>query len=374
MNNSGWKASGQHGFKRIAPWVGYGLERERSMSLRMLGITSVFLLLIACQCSLPKADNRWSVVSWNVQNLFDGEDDGNEYKEFDPGTDSWSERLYRRRLDRCAEVLENCLSELPDLIVLQELEKPEILDDLADGLPGRGKYHWRVAVPGFGIIRCGILSRYPLRDIEVVDCGKYGVRSLRPALSFIVDSPGGSVNVVAVHWKSPRDGRAATEAARRQEALQVRKIVEDDLRADSSHPVLIIGDMNTPGDGKVTPAALAPWNPENAADAHDAVLLRSEYKQAVGMREDSYVFFDPEPVGPAGGTYWFRDEWSRPDRALLSRGMLHPPGIVFESCFTGASEVMGGFANRPVSWRSDLEEGYSDHLPLILEFRVEGER
>jgi len=340
------------------------------MSLRMLSVISVFLLCTACQCGFSKADNRWTVVSWNVQNLFDGENDGNEYKEFDPGTDAWSERLYRRRLDRCVEVLENCLSELPDLVILQELEKPEILDDLAAGPLGRGRFPWRVAVPGFGIIRCGILSRYPLRNIEVVDCGKYGIRPLRPALSFIVDSPGGSVNVVAVHWKSPRDGRAATEAARRQEALQVRDIVEAKLRADPNRQVLIIGDMNTPGDGEVTPAALAPWNPGNADEAHDAILLRTEYSEAVGMKEKSYVFFDPEPVGPAGGTYWFRDEWSRPDRGLLSAGMLHPPGIVFATCSTGASEVMGGFGGRPISWRSDLEEGYSDHLPLILEFGV----
>ncbi len=322
---------------------------------------------------MPLDSEKWTVMSWNVQNLFDGIDDGSEYPEFDPGSDSWSERLYQRRLDRTAEVICGTGSATVDLVILQELEKPGILSNLVDGPLSAKGYRWYLAVPGYSIIRCGILSRYPLRDVEVIDCGSYGIRPLRPALAFTVETPGGPVRVIAGHWKSPRDGRAVTESARCREAAAVRSLAEPLLLDNPDAEVLIIGDLNTPGDGLVRPAALAPWYPDIDEDTDIAELYRTDLPEGAGLRNGLSVFYDPEPDPAMGsrGSYWYKDDWDRPDRALLSRGLIDAPGLVFKSCRT-VPDTAGDELGRPVRWVSDWEEGYSDHLPLLLEFGVHG--
>lgn len=325
-------------------------------------------VLFSSSCELPRADNdTWTVMSWNVQNLFDAVDDGNEYSEFDPSSGNWDERLYQRRLERLGEVTNAAVRGAPDLLILQELEKADMPDTLADGpLKGAG-YHWRLAIPGYSIIRCGVLSRYPLSDITVMDCGSWGIRSLRPVLAFTVDTPGGPVRVLALHWKSPWDGRAATESARIKEATQVLAMACDGGEW-SGIPTMIIGDLNTPGDGGVQPAALAPWEP--GIEESTGVIFRSPEKEGAGLRDGLFVFFDPEPEPQNGspGTYWYRDDWERPDRALLSPLFIDGTGIEFSSCRAGGTDVMEDSFGRPERWVSAWEEGYSDHLPLILEF------
>jgi hypothetical protein len=330
------------------------------------------VLLTACSCTLPREDNSWTVISWNVQNLFDGIDDGTEYSEFDPGSGEWDERLYQRRLERTGEVILKGASGIPDLLILQELEKPGVLDDLADGPLRHIAYPWRLSVPGYSIIRCGVLSRHPISDVEVVDCGYFGIRPLRPALAFTVDSPGGPVRVVALHWKSPVDGRSATENTRCREAQIVKELIEPLVARDPETEIIIIGDLNTPGDGFVRPAALAPWEPDLDIINDEAVLYRTDITEGVGMQNGAFVFFDPDPDPARGaeGTYWYRDNWERPDRALLSRGLTSYPGLLFESCYTGGSAIMGDREGRPERWVSDWEEGYSDHLPLVLTFSI----
>jgi len=316
----------------------------------------VLCFLASCSCSLPGNPGTFMVMSWNVQNLFDTVDDGDEYPEFDPGGDAWNRQLYQKRLERTADVIISAGKGVPDLVILQELENPRILDDLVSGpLAGRG-YRWTLSIPGYSIIRCGILSRYPLKNIEVTDCGTWGIRPLRPALSFTVEAPGTSLRVAAAHWKSPRDGRAATESTRCREA---------------EAEVLIIGDLNSPGDGLIRPAALAPWYPGVNTESDQGVLYRTDSPEGAGIRDGLAVFFDPDPDPTAGppGTYWYHEDWERPDRALLSRGLVDSPGLVFESCRT-LSETAGDEFGRPIRWRTDREEGYSDHLPLLLEFRM----
>ncbi len=300
-------------------------------------------------------------MSWNVQNLFDGIADGGEYPEFNPSQGNWDERLYRRRLERTGEVIS--LGGSPDLVVLQELEKPAILDELADGPLARRGYRWRIAVPGFGVVRCGVLSRFPVDNVQVRDCGLYGAHYLRPVLLFTVHSPAGDVRVAALHWKSPRGGREATESARIQEAGELLAAVEGE-----SLPLLIVGDLNTPGDGTLRPSALGPWFPGVNADS--SVIFRSSSPQEAGEHNGVRVFYDPEPDASQGqsGTYWRKGEWERPDRALLSAALTDGRDMEFQLCRAGGIAVMEDNIGRPRRWITRREEGYSDHLPLFLEF------
>ena len=318
-------------------------------------------ILIFCSgCRLSDQIMTATIMSWNVQNIFDGIDDGNEYPEFDPGSGKWNERLYIRRLDRIGSVITQVS---PDILVLQELEKAKILDDLSGGpLKGRG-YHYALAVDGMNIIRCGILSRYPIANVRVVEIGFWRSYPLRPVLSFSVHLPGEILKIIAVHWKSPRGGREWTEGARYHEATILHNMVTVMLKHNPGQKILIIGDFNTPGDGQFLPAALAP------PDVKQAALHRTPIA-AFSYDDDSRILlFDPEPSSGPPGTYYYQNNWDRPDRALLSPSFLSGQGWQFQDCrIPDYPELLNAFGE-PNRWQTYKEEGYSDHLPLIIELK-----
>ncbi len=306
-------------------------------------------------------------MSWNVQNLFDGTHDGNEYPEFDPLRGAWDERLYLRRLERVGRAVLEAVPGGPDLLVLQEIEHEGILDDLAEGPLRRAGYEWRLAAPGEGAIRCGVLSRYPILKTKAAECGAWRERPLRTVLAFTAETPQGDVEVIALHWKSPWDGKKETEEARRIEASVVDSLIRGSLSGRPQADVIALGDLNTNGDGEIRPAALAPWPSFSDAEGTDAVLYRTSAAAEAGLRSGKLILFDPEPSSGPPGTYWFRGGWERPDRALLTAGMLDDAGPRFLSCRTAAGAA-ADHNGRPVRWMTDKEEGCSDHLPLILTF------
>jgi hypothetical protein len=314
------------------------------------------------------------VLAWNLQNLFDGVDDGTEYREFDPGTGTWDDRLFRRRLDRTGEVILSSVRGGPDIVVFCEIENRRVLEELRDGpLRGRG-YQYTVITPGPGAVRTAVASRFPILCVEIRHTGWWGERELRPLLRVDIDIGGEVLHLLAVHWKSPRDGRSATEPARRDEAETAANLIRELLSGSLEGEILLIGDLNTEGTGVPLPAALAPWPP--LPDEPDAGIYRTEVPGDEGIREGRVVLHDPEPDTTAGppGTYRWEGRWERPDRALLSPGLLDDRGLTFTRCRVAAFETMVDRYGNPWRWITAEEEGYSDHLPLLLEFRRVADR
>jgi len=68
--------------------------RYASVGYMLTGIALLFILA-ACSpgCTLQGAERSdiLVIMSWNVENLFDGIDNGTEYQEFDPGEGSWDD-------------------------------------------------------------------------------------------------------------------------------------------------------------------------------------------------------------------------------------------------------------------------------------------
>ena len=59
----------------------------------------LFLLLITLTLTLTLNANTFSVASYNVENLFDLKEDGNEYSEFIPNTKSnWNENSFNIKI------------------------------------------------------------------------------------------------------------------------------------------------------------------------------------------------------------------------------------------------------------------------------------
>ena len=99
------------------------------------------LLGIAGSCRISNDDNAQknnpnsvTIMTWNMQALFDGRDDGNEYDEYRASA-GWSAEKYRGRLSVISKAISG-MSTMPDIIAALEIESPAVIKDLASSISG----------------------------------------------------------------------------------------------------------------------------------------------------------------------------------------------------------------------------------------------
>src|SRR5665648_572482 len=95
----------------------------------------VILIGIASSCTTEKRTlrNEYTVVSYNVENLFDTVDDPTiPDEEFLPESDKeWTAERYQKKLNDLAEVISEVNpKELPEIVGLVEVENQTVLEDL----------------------------------------------------------------------------------------------------------------------------------------------------------------------------------------------------------------------------------------------------
>lgn len=191
----------------------------------------------------------------------------------------------------------------PDILLLEEvtLKWARDLDVLS------ATYPYRIAEPQDGCFGIMLLSKYPLEHGEVVQIGQAGV----PSIVAEVFLPQGEVSIIGTH-PVPPIGAAGSRARNIQLAAL------PDLVHQQSHPVLLIGDLNT-----------SPWS------SHFTQLLN-----ASGLK-NSMKGFGHQPTWPVNHFFL---------RIPLDH-MLHSPEIFIR--------------NRMV-----LQDVGSDHFPVIVDFSL----
>ncbi|MCX7023123.1 MAG: endonuclease/exonuclease/phosphatase family protein [Spirochaetes bacterium] len=342
-----------------------------ALSLAVAGI----FLAAACSGGLAQPE-RITVMAYNVGSLFDAKDDGGEYPEFSVKAGTWDAERYAIRLGRLAEVALRAVSDGPDVIALAEIENAGVLDDLVSGgLKGKG-YRWTVAAPDDGsAIRCGIVSKLPIRSAKAHRASGPTVsgRAPRLVLEVELDSRGRKLYLLASHWKSKVEGAAATEPERIAQAAvvaeRVRAILDDDPAAD----LAVVGDLNENPDeyeqvGRAYPVALMPFG--GAAPA-PGLFIAAERDDA-GPGPDGVALWSPW-FETEGWSYSYRGKEERIDHALLAPGLFDPAGFAYAGFRVVAPDFLFGADGLPAGWDNRTGGGYSDHLPVVLELTLCGE-
>jgi len=100
--------------------------------LLLLGIPLFFISCEGC-FFFPGEDSNpeeLTLMTYNVQNLFDEVNDGTEYSDFIIGQGNWSEDLFHLKLLQLSDVLILHPAGGADIILLQEIENRNSLDVL----------------------------------------------------------------------------------------------------------------------------------------------------------------------------------------------------------------------------------------------------
>lgn len=334
------------------------------------------LLLAAC----GNSGRVVTVVSYNVQNLYDATDDGGEYREY-TAAGGWNEVLYTAKLRAIGSALRTAAPGGADLVALQEVEHYGAARRLVSLELARLGYRHIVWLPDPQAANGPVvLSKLPVRRVGALWGEGSPELRLRPilevevALGEAADAP--SMFLFNNHWKSKRGGSAETERYRRQAAEVLAARLREIYAADPAADVIVAGDLNVSVDEferrqRRYVTALMPVGEAGGAGALPVT-------DAAPAADASPVLFSPwfawHDAGrlPAG-SYLYQDSWETIDHLLLGAGLFDGAGVSYAGGdrFAVVSDHLLDAAGSPRRfYRGPPPGGYSDHLPLRLELDV----
>ena len=330
-------------------------------------------------------------MSYNVENLFDATDDG-VYQEdlaFLPlslkrkwKTDpckgingyfgrmcrdlDWTQIKYEERLERLSNVMLSYKDEGADIIFLHEIENETVMLDLWKGyLKAYGyKKPFHFESPSHRGIDVGVISRLPLaenpiaHEVDLKDMGS-STRDIIEVTYRI--KKGKRLKVAGNHWPSQASG---TEARLRASEI-VRDIAYEAIDQDMSF--VAVGDFNTLL--KEVPNPISDYLADN--DLYDL-----EYPLV-----DLQNYLQGFSTFPYDGSHFYQGHWDPLDRILVSKDILRESGdfklvndsfdvFYLDDMITDIDPDTGKRMPYEFPFRYGFftEKGYSDHLPLVVEF------
>lgn len=258
----------------------------------------------------------------------------------------WNEARFTKKIINLAQVIKayDTTGKGPDILILEEVENLNALNKLATkGLDKLG-YNYQILIEGDDArgISIGVISKYPvvkaLHHSIFVNGTKLDTRGITEV---VLDVDGRTVIVFGNHWPSQ-----SNPPAERIAAAQLLSNVAASRRADL---ILATGDFNTiPTDRPY------PFN-----------YLNGFIDAEVEARK-----VNPN-LNP--GTHFFKGGWTSLDRMFIHRNStLVPDYRTFQIIIR---DFMMRQDNQyrvmvPMRWNHEAATGYSDHLPLGIEFKL----
>ncbi|MDR1527631.1 MAG: endonuclease [Dysgonamonadaceae bacterium] len=311
------------------------------------------------------AQNTFRVLFYNVENLFDVLDDPDkEDDEFTPnGIRYWNNKRYYNKLNNLAKVITALGGwDIPALIGLCEVENEKVVHDLTSYSPLR-KMQYRYVMtesPDARGIDVALLYR---RDrfkylhhhcirITFPHNRQKKTRDVLHVTGQIIT--GDTLDVFVCHFPSRRGGQMESEPDRIHVASIVRSTVDSLKNSRQTANILIMGDFN-----------------DEPSDTSLAQTLTGT---------DLYNLFLPLSKNSYTGSYKFGDRWNFLDQMIVSGHLLdtrnafhvmEKTATIFQADFLLTDDRTNG-GRRPKKTFNGrrYEGGYSDHLPVFVDFGI----
>jgi endonuclease/exonuclease/phosphatase family metal-dependent hydrolase len=326
-----------------------------------------------------------TIMSYNVENLFDDVRDGTEYREFDPGRGKWTSESFLQRVQVLSEVVRKSTAGGPDILLLQEVENGNALRVFIEkGTRGMG-YRWYTLVPKNGLAaNVAVVSRIPIARIRTHAVGPWRRNAaMRDILEAEVEVSGHTLHVFNNHWKSKTEGGKATEPSRIESASVLARRIGEILAGDPAADIVAAGDMNESIDeheraGRRYLTALMPAEERGReTPATGGIHLSASVPPFAGST-DRCVLYDPwfeMEEGMRGSSAW-QGDWLTVDHMLLSAGLFDRRGFSYRRASFTVLRMPFLLDDRglPRRWAAaGGKGGFSDHLPILLTLDSNGQ-
>lgn len=329
-----------------------------------------FLLFLPTVSLAQEASDTLRVMWYNVENLFDCEDNTEKNdEEFLPtGENQWTYTRYWKKQRNLARVIAAVGDRrLPDLIGLCEVEGDSVLTDLTRRSPLRtAGYRYIVTHSpderGIDVALLYLPGRFlPLAHRSISVCG--GERPTRDILHVTgLVSPVDTLDLFLCHFPSRRGGERVSRPFRIKAAQVLRQAIDSISSIRKEAKILAMGDFNDAlTDTPVGKAMnIEPLSEASRPFKHHLIPLNA----------------DKHP-----GTYAYQGRWEVIDHLLVNPSLLDASATLY------TKPTLARIANLPFLLTTDEKfgisiplrtyigprylGGFSDHLPVVVDFVIQ---
>ncbi len=318
--------------------------------------------------SLP---DEITVVFYNVENLFDMEDNPDKKdEEYMPDSDKkWTPDRYQKKLDNLYKVLSTIDEDRPPAIIgVEEVENKQVLEDLVKKTPMVDYDYGIVHYESPDVRGIDVALIYDKGIMKVKDSEKLPVyfdfepeTTTRDILYVKGEIGEEEVHLFVNHWSSRRGGLAASEPKRLEAAKVVRAKLDEIFEADADAKVILGGDFNDEPENKSVAEVLG------ASDELEGIADNALYNSVKALNDKET------------GTYNYRGNWNMLDQIILSGAVMNSKtgiraasekaGILRQSWMMYKDPKYGERPSRTYGG-PNYYGGYSDHLPVYLELAI----
>ena len=329
-------------------------------------VVSLVWVLSSCNSEKKLLRHEYTVMSYNVENLYDTVDDPKiPDEEFLPESEKkWTPARYQKKLTDLSRVISEINpKEMPELIGLAEIENQTVLEDLIH----TAKLNNRYAIvheesPDYRGIDVALLYRkdaftemtHEVIPVVFPDDPNFKTRDILHVTGKIRNK---TVHVFVNHWPSRIGGDEKTEPKRVLAASVLKKSVDQVLAADPKARIIIMGDMNDEPANKSLEETLGAKAPGSGAELVNLMM----------------------PDDSAGkGTYFFAGNWNMLDNLVVSESVLkgngmqveNGKGFIFSTDWMTYTNKNGEKTPNRTYVGNKYVAGVSDHFPVYFKMIV----
>ena len=330
------------------------------------------LLIISFGLFAQKTDKSFTVVFYNVENLFDTIDQpGVNDQEFLPSAEKkWNSERYLKKIEDLAKVIGSIGDDLPELVGLSEVENRDVLLDLIHSSALLSANYGIVHEDspderGIDVALLYRKDRFVYKNHEKLEISLPfdSTDRTRDILYINGEAPDGKeLNIFVNHWSSRYGGTKESEPKRLIAAVTLRRRI-DMLLARSSDPrIIIMGDFND--------------EPTNRSV--NGILQASDKRKNIEVGDMYNLFYDMHNLYNRG-SYHYKETWNMLDQIIVSYNLINQKskysttyegGIIYKADFMTFKNQEGDEVPNRTYGGPVYYGGISDHFPIYVVFTL----
>jgi len=313
-----------------------------------------------------------TIAFYNLENLFDTENDPDKYDEASPIMEMKAnvEEVYKKKVHNMARVIADIGYDVtknsPAIIGVSEVENIKVLEDVVNDASLLNKDYGIVHYnsPDVRGIDVGLLYQKSIfkptttssHELKIFDDNTRERIYTRDQLLVSGMFDGEMIHLIVNHWPSRRGGEARSRPKRVAAAKLNKRIVDSLQSIDPYAKIIVMGDLND--------------DPTNAS-VKDVLKAKSKMEN-VKLKG---IYNPMENLAKKGlGSNAYRDAWSLFDQIMFTKPLLdrdfssyrfYKAGIFNKQYLTNKKGRYKGYPKRSFS-NGNFTDGFSDHFPVYV--------